>query len=152
MLFFSIAMMLAPIVSGIIQDKVFKTNARPFIFIGFALCCVFMYLISLPVIYTKKPLLILCLIFIGSGIAVLAAAIPLFVGLNYPVHILGKVYGIIAGLGNFGGAAGLYVTALVVETKGNYHFAVTLISLMALIGFLLVFLLKRWKIAPETNE
>ena len=145
MIFFSIAMMLAPIVSGIIQDKVFKTNARPFLFIGFALCCVFIYLILLPTIYTNKPLLIVCLVFAGSGIAILSATLPLFVGLNYPVHTLGKIYGIIAGLGNFGGVSGLFVAGVVVEAKGNYHFAVTLISLAALVGFLFVFLLKRWK-------
>jgi len=145
MIFFSVAMMLAPIVSGVIQDKVFKTNARPFIFIGFALCCIFMYILLLPAVYTNRPLLIVCLVFAGSGIAVLAAAIPLFVGLNFPPQTLGKVYGIIAGVGNFGGATGLFVTSWAVGAKGSYSFAITVISLAALVGFLLVFALKRWK-------
>ena len=145
MIWFSVAMMLAPIVSGIIQDKVFKTNARPFMFIGFALCCIFMYLLLVPAVYTNRSLLIVCLVFAGSGIAVLAAVIPLFVGLNYPVHTLGRVYGIIAGLGNFGGATGLYVSSWAVGAKGSYSFAITVISLAALVGFLIVFILKRWK-------
>lgn len=148
MIFFSVAMMLAPIVSGIIQDRVFKTNARPFIFIGFALCCIFMYLLLLPAVYTNRPLLIVCLVFAGSGIAVLAAAIPLFVGLNFPAQTLGKVYGIIAGLGNFGGATGLFVTSWAVGARGSYSFAITIISLAALVGFLLVFMMKRWRTSP----
>ncbi len=148
MIWFSVAMMLAPIVSGIIQDKVFKANARPFIFIGFALCCIFMYLLLLPAVYTNRFFLIVCLIFAGSGIAVLSAAIPLFVGLNYPVHTLGKVYGIVAGLGNFGGVIGLFVTSWAVGARGSYSFAITIISLAALAGFLFVFALKRWKASP----
>ena len=152
MIFFSTAMMLAPIISGVIQDKVFMTNARPFIFIGFALCFIFIYLITLPAIHTKKPLLIAFLIFAGSGIAFVAAALPLFIGLNYPVHILGKIYGIIAGLGNFGGAVGLYVTSVAVGARGSYSFAITIISLVALVGFLLVFTMKRWKEEPELSS
>jgi len=151
MILFSIAMMLAPIVSGVIQDKIFKTNARPFIFIGFALCCIFMYLILLPAIYAKRPLLILCLVFAGSGIAVISAALPLFVGLNYPVHSLGKIYGIIAGLGNFGGATGLFISSWAVGARGSYSFAITIISVTALVGFLFVFVLKRWKASPAMN-
>ena len=148
MVSFSVAMMLAPIVSGIIQDKVFKKNARPFIFIGFALCCIFMYLLLLPAVYANRPILVVCLVFAGSGIAVLSAALPLFVGQNYPIHTLGKVYGIIAGLGNFGGATGLYVTSLAVGAKGSYSFAITIVSSVALLGFLLVFTMKRWKASP----
>ena len=56
---------------------------------------------------------------------------------------------IIAGLGNFGGATGLYVTSWAVGARGSYSFAIKIISLAALVGFLLVFLLKRWKAAPE---
>jgi MFS family permease len=148
MIFFSIAMMLAPIISGIIQDKVFKQNARPFIFIGFALCCVFMYLLLVPAVFENRAILITCLVFAGSGIAVLAATIPLFVGLNFPVQTLGKVYGIIAGLGNFGGATGLFVTSWAVGAKGTYSFAITIISVAALIGFLLVFAMKRREVTP----
>jgi nitrate/nitrite transporter NarK len=102
-----------------------------------------MYLLLLPAVFENRPLLIVCLVFAGSGIAVLAATIPLFVGLNFPVQTLGKVYGIIAGLGNFGGATGLFVTSWAVGAKGTYSFAITIISVAALVGFLLVFAMKR---------
>jgi MFS family permease len=152
MLGVSIAGVLAPVVSGIIQDRVFGTNAKPFMYIGFALCCIFMYLLLLPAVYGKVPLLVVCLVFAGSGTAVLSAALPLFVGLNYPVHILGKVYGIIAGFGNFGSVLGLYVAGKAVDAKGNYNLAITLISLAALAGFIFVLLLKRWKRTAAVNQ
>jgi MFS family permease len=151
MLGVSLAGVLAPIISGIIQDKIFKANARPFMFIGFALCCIFMYLILLPSVYTNTPLLLVCLILAGSGTAVISAALPLFIGLNYPVQILGRVYGLIAGLGNFGSVTGLYLAGKAVEAKGNYNLAITIISLAALIGFIFVLLLKRWQVSLESK-
>ena len=151
MLGVSLAGVLAPLISGIIQDKIFKANARPFMFIGFALCCIFMYLILLPSVYTNTPLLLVCLILAGSGTAVISAALPLFIGLNYPVQILGKAYGLIAGLGNFGSVTGLYLAGKAVEAKGNYNLAITIISLAALIGFIFVLLLKRWQVSLESK-
>lgn len=145
MLMASIAGVFAPIVSGILQDKVFKTNARAFMFIGYALCCIFMYLLLLPVITGSNAFLLVCIILAATGIAVLYAALPLFVSLNYPLQVIGKVFGIIFGLGGFGGAVGLFAAGAAVNAKGNYHLAVTLISLSALVGFIMVFFLKRWR-------
>jgi MFS family permease len=140
----SIAGVLAPVVSGIIQDKVLKTNARPFMFIGYALCCVFMYLLLLPFITGSNGLLLVCVILAAAGIAVLYAALPLFVSLNYPLQVIGKVFGIIFGLGAFGGAVGLFAAGAAVDVTGNYHLSITLISLAALVGFICVLFLKRW--------
>jgi MFS family permease len=141
----SIAGVLAPIISGIIQDKVFKTKARPFMFIGFVLCCVCMYLLLLPAVSGSTHLILVCLIFAAAGVAVLYAAIPLFASLNYPIQVLGKVFGIIFGLGAFGGAVGLFVAGAAFDARGNYHLAITLISLAALVGFLCVLGLRRWR-------
>jgi MFS family permease len=141
----SLAGVFAPIISGIIQDKVFKTNARPFMFIGFVLCCVFMYLLLLPAVNSSNGLLVVCIILAAAGVAVLYATLPLFVSLNYPLQVIGKVFGIIFGLGAFGGAVGLFAAGAAVEAKGNYNLAITLISLAALVGFVCVLLLKRWR-------
>jgi MFS family permease len=141
----SIAGVLAPIVSGILQDKIFKTNARPFMFIGFALCCVFMYLLIVPAVSSSNGLLLICIILAAVGVAVLYPALPLFASLNYPIQVLGKVFGIIFGLGAFGGAVGLFAAGAAVDSKGNYNLAVTLISLAALVGFICVLFLKRWR-------
>lgn len=141
----SIAGVLAPIVSGIIQDKVFKTKVRPFMFIGFALCFVFMYLLLLPAVSDSNALLLICIVLAAAGIAVLYAACPLFVSLNYPLQVIGKVFGIIFGLGAFGGAIGLFAAGAAVDARENYHLAITFISLAALVGFICVLFLKRWR-------
>lgn len=141
----SIAGVLAPIVSGIIQDRVFRSDARPFMFIGSALCCIFMYLLLVPEVYSGSAMLMICLILAGSGIAVFYAALPLFVSINYPLQMMGKVWGITSGLGAFGGAVGLFAAGAAVDARGNYHLAITLISLAAMAGFICVLFLRRWR-------
>jgi MFS family permease len=141
----SIAGVIAPVLSGIIQDKVLKSNARPFMFIGYVLCCVFMYFLLLPAINGHKGFLLLSIILAATGVAVLYAALPLFVSLNYPLQVMGKVFGIVFGLGAFGGAIGLFVAGAAVDAKGNYHLAITAISLAALTGFICVIFLRRWR-------
>jgi MFS family permease len=143
----SLAGVVAPIISGIIQDKVFKTNARPFMFIGFALCCVFMYLLLLPAVNGANGPLLACIILAAAGVAVLYASLPLFVSLNYPLQVIGKVFGIVFGLGAFGGATGLFAAGVAVDANGNYHLAITLISLAALAGLVCVLFLRRWRTA-----
>jgi hypothetical protein len=46
---------------------------------------------------------------------------------------------------------GLYVAGKAVGSKGNYNLAITLISLAALVGFIFVLLLKRWKRTTAIN-
>lgn len=141
----SIAGVLAPLVSGVIQDRVFKTKARPFMFIGYAMCVVFMFLLLLPAVTGSNALLLVCIVLAATGVAVLFAAQPLYVSLNYPLHVIGKVFGIIFGLGAFGGAVGLFVAGRAVNATGNYHLAITLISLTAIVGLICVLFLKRWR-------
>lgn len=121
-------------------------------FIGFSLCFVFMYLLLLPVVTSANAFLLICVILAAAGVSVLYAALPLFVSLNYPLQVIGKVFGIIFGLGAFGGAVGLFAAGAAVEARGNYHLAITLISLAALAGFICVLLLKRWRSSEEVVD
>ncbi len=145
----SIAGVLAPIVSGIIQDKIFRTNVRPFMFIGGALCCIFIYLLLVPEVYGNSTLLMISLILAGSGIAVFYAALPLFVSINYPLQMIGKIWGLTSGLGAFGGAIGLFTAGAAVDAWGNYQLAIPLISLAALVGIICVLFLRRWRASYE---
>ena len=139
----SIAGVFAPIVSGIIQDKFFRSSARPFMFIGFALCAVFMFALLIPVVYTNPLLLMICLVLAGSGISILLPAVVVFIASSYDVRIAGKIFGICNGIGSFGGGAGLIVAGATVAARGNYRLAVTIIALAGAAGFLSVLFLRR---------
>lgn len=93
----------------------------------------------------NNAILLVCIILAATGVAIPYPALPLFASLNYPIQVLGKVFGIIFGLGAFGGAIGLFAAGEAVDARGNYHLAITLISLAALVGFICVLFLKRWR-------
>ena len=107
-----------------LQDKVFRGNAKPVLLIGFTLSCVF--ILCNPVSGRIHK-------YAGScGLpntgwsrvnAFLYPAIVVFVSGTYPVQIVGKMLGLWMGLGAFGGAAGLFVGGLAVAKFGNYNLA-----------------------------
>ena len=143
MLSTSIAGILAPIIAGIVQDKFFSGNAKPFMFIGYVLICICMLLVLVPSVYAFKPFLAISLAFSGAGIGIVLPAVTVFIAMVYPVQIVGKILGLSMGIGGFGAPAGLFACGLVVERFGNYSAAITLISCAAAAGFIFtLFLVK----------
>ncbi len=145
MLAVMIAGMLGPVIGGLLQDKVFRGNAKPVLLIGFALTCIFIYTILFPPVYTDRIILIVCLILVGMGNAFLYPAIVVFISGTYPVQIVGKMLGLWFGLGAFGGAAGLFAGGLAVSKFGNYNVSISLVSLAAVIGFVFALFMVRPK-------
>jgi MFS family permease len=140
-----IAGIFAPIVGGILQDKVFKSNAKPLMYVGFVLCCLFSYAILLPFVYANHTFLVMALVLAGAGFAIVYPAITVYVAGAYPVSIVGKMLGLWFGIGAFGGAVGLFLGGLAVARFGNYNVAITLISLAGIAGFILLFFLAKPK-------
>ena len=140
-----IAAIFAPIIGGIFQDRVFKANAKPLMYIGFALTAVFIYLLLLPFVYTSHANLAIALGLAGAGFAIVYPALAIYISTEYPVSIVGKMFGLWFGLGGFGGATGIFLAGLTVNRFGSYGQALTLIALAALAGFVLLFFLPRTK-------
>ncbi len=145
MLAVMIAGMIGPVFGGMLQDKVFRGNARPVLLIGFTLSCVFILTILSPVVYANMPILVVCLILAGVGNAFLYPAIVVFVSTNYPIQIVGKMLGLWMGMGAFGGAAGLFVGGLAVAKFGSYNLGITQTALSAVVGFIFALFLVRPK-------
>jgi len=132
----------AMIIGGIFFDKVFKGKAIPAIAIGFILSGLFTYFILFPYVYTNMALLIICLLVAGWGIPFMNPSISAFVAMNYPPMILGRMIGWIFGIGTFGGALGLYLGDYSIGATGSFKTAITMISIAAIVGFVLCFFLK----------
>ncbi len=148
MLAVMIAGMFGPVIGGLLQDKVFRGNAKPVLLIGFTLSCVFIYTILFPAVYTNMLVLVVCLILVGMGNAFLYPAIVVFISGTYPVQIVGKMLGLWFGLGAFGGAAGLFAGGLAVSKFGNYNVSISLVSLAAVVGFVFALFMVR----PKTGN
>ncbi len=141
MLGVTIAGIVGPVISGLLLDKAFKGNTRTAMFLGFALMCVFIYLLLVPAVNTSIAPLIVCLVLSGLGVQFVFPIIYVFVAKAYQSQIVGKMTGLWIGLGTFGGVIGLYVGGVTVNKAGNYNLALTLMSVSALVGFVLVFFL-----------
>jgi len=132
----------AMIVGGIFFDRVFKGRSQPGIVIGFFLTGLFTYLILSPGVHGSMGLLVVCLMIAGWGIPFMNPSVSAFVAMNYPPNILGRVIGWVFGFGTFGGALGLYLGGMSIGATGSFRLAITMISLAAIFGILVGFLLK----------
>ena len=138
-----IAGIFAPIVGGILQDNVFKHDAKPLMYAGFILCGIFSYALLMPFVHANHVFLTVAMVLAGAGFSIIYPAITVYVSGAYPVSILGKMLGLWMGVGAFGGALGLFLGGLSVARFGNYHVSITLISLAGLAGFILLFFLAK---------
>jgi len=132
----------AMIVGGIFFDRIFKGRSKPAIIIGFILTGLFTYLLLSPGVYGSMGLLVVCLMIAGWGIPFMNPSISAFVAMNYPPHILGRVIGWVFGFGTFGGALGLYLGGMSIGATGSFKLAITMISLAAILGIIVGFMLK----------
>ena len=140
-----IAAIFSPIIGGIFQDKVFKTNAKPLMYVGFVLIGVFVYSLLFPFVFTNHANLAIALGLAGAGFALVYPALTVYISTEYPVSIVGKMLGLWLGIGGFGGAAGTFLAGLTVNYFGSYRQAIILITLAAVAGFVLLFFLPRTK-------
>ena len=134
-----------PIFGGFLLDKVFRGNAKPVLLIGFILMCVFVCALVSSRVTGSAGLLEVVLIFAGFGPPFAISTIFYIIASSYPPQIMGKMSGLWGGIGSFGGVLGLYVAGLTVKSQGSYHTSLYLQSFVALIGFVLTFVLIEMK-------
>jgi len=136
-----LAGVLGPLVCGVLLDKVFQGNAKIVLLIGFALMCVFVYLLTMPAVTGNVPVLELALILAGFGVQFVFPTIYYFIAKAYTPQVMGKMSGIWMGIGTFGGVLGLYIAGVTVKSQNSYHTTLLLQTVSSFVGFLLVFVL-----------
>ncbi len=134
-----------PIVGGLMQDHLFGGNSKPVMLVGFVLCAIFIYLITLSPVYTNMPLLIVSLVLIGAGFQFVYALIPVYVARVYALSIAAKMQGLWMGAGMFGGALGVGFARLVLSQTGRYYGVILLTAVAGAVGIVLVSMLKSLK-------
>jgi MFS family permease len=128
-----------PMLGGILLDKVFKGNAKPVFLMGFALMCVFVYLLRVPAVTGNVPVLEIALILAGFGMQFTLLSIFYFIARSFAPQVVGITAGVWQGIGTFGGAVGLFFAGITIKTQHSYHPSLLMQSLTALAGFVLVF-------------
>jgi len=133
---------ISTIAGGAFFDKIAKGNQRIAVMIGFILTALFAFPLTMPGVYGNMALFVLCLILVGWGFNFMGASLNGFIAMNYPPSIVGRMVGWWFGFGTFGGALGLYVGGQTIGATGSFKTAVILLSVSAVVGFILDFFLK----------
>jgi MFS family permease len=142
MMIYQIAFMIGSILAGIAVEKIFKGNARPCILIGFILIAIFASTIKLSSVYSNSTTLLLCLILTGLFMATINPVVLAFIAKEYPKQITGKIGGMVQGLGIFGGTAGVAAGSVALHGTGTYQMSISIVSVIAIVGFLVAIMLK----------
>ncbi len=141
--------MVGAMTSGIITDKVFKSNGRPMLLTGFLAGGFFGLLIKFPFITGNNTLLITCLVLAGFFYAFVVPQAIGFLARNYPKNITGKLGGLAWGIGIFGGAAGVAAGARALHVTGLYQMSINIMVSICVVGFFVGLFLRKKK---ETGE
>jgi MFS family permease len=122
-------------VSGLLTDKTFRGNVKPVIVVGFLLCCIFIYLIQSPMVYSTIPLLLSTLVLAGIGVEFVFPGMYTYIAKACQLDVVGKMTGLWSGVGAIGGVLGLLLGGIAVNKVGNYSVAIILIACAGLTGW-----------------
>lgn len=134
-----------PIICGFFVDRVFRGDTKQVFIIGFIVACIFMFAIKTPFFYGNKALLSFSLILAGFGVQFVMPAVYIFIAKSYRHRIMAKMTGLIMGIGTLGGVFGIAMSGVTLDLTGNYSVPYMLISLAALVGLGLTFILHKMK-------
>ena len=142
MLVLQIGTVLGGLVAGVVIDKVFKGNPKPVLLLGFLLTAVSAYGIVFPWTYEHPPALLVSLFLAGLAVAFLNPAVAAYMARAYPGSVVGRVAGLWLGIGAFGGALGIFVSAFVLQRAGSFHDAMLAFIVTSMVGLTLSQVLK----------
>ncbi len=116
-----LAGIVGPLVCSLLLDKVFKGNAKIVLLIGFALLCVFVYLLTVPFVTGNVPVLEIVLILAGFGVQLTIPSIYYFIARAYAPQIVGIMSGVWMGIGTFGGALAFFAAGVTIKSQNSYY-------------------------------
>ena len=138
----TMAGLLGVIVGGLLLDKVAHGNYRIVMMLGLAIFAVSAFLITLPVVYGSYTLLMVFLVLAGFGVPFVKACGGAFTIAVYPPRLIGRIFGLMVGLGSFGASAGIWVGGEIAEKTGRFSSAMLTLALAGVGGFILSCFLK----------
>lgn len=109
---------------------------------GLALSAVFIYLLTIPAVYGSHTILMICVVLAGTGVPFVKACGGPFVIHVYPPHLIGRISGLMTGIGSLAAAAGIEIAGKISDRTGRFSSAMALLALAGASGCVLSFFLK----------
>lgn len=147
-----VASIIAPVVGGYIAGRFFNGRSGGLLIAGLVLVITYGAL-QFQTVYDMQAIFVFFLILPGLGIGLLIPMLQTKIAASYEPCIVGRMNGLWLGIGSFGGAVGLFVSAEALAATGTYIAAVNIITLIAFIGAVLAAILNRTQddVAARTN-
>ncbi|MBF0550022.1 MAG: MFS transporter [Deltaproteobacteria bacterium] len=136
MLAVMIAGTIAPILAGILTDKVFKGNVKPVMVAGFGLYPVVIYAVGHLAAQTSVSLLLTALVLAGVAVQIVYPSLFVYIAKSYRPQVVGLMSGLWAGVAAIGGVIGLFLGGINVNSSGSYGMALTIIAFGGLPGLI----------------
>jgi MFS family permease len=151
MMIFQGIFMIGALVSGWLNRYVYRGNTKLQVMLAYILTGVYFFVKFTGVTgQGPNPLLLVVMgisaFFMGQGISTIMG----FIAKSYPEHITGRVGGMSMGLGLIGGVIGVGFGSTALTKTGNYQASVSIVTIVAILGFVVAMWLRRPK--PFSTE
>jgi MFS family permease len=131
------AFMLAAVITGWVNMKLFKGNIKPHLIITFLLGGLMSMTMLLPGVYGNDAMLIGCLAMTTFFYGFVNPLSLGYVSQKYPQHVTGRLGGIAQGVGIAGGFIGPTVGASVLAVTNSYTIPIIILGSTNILGFIL---------------
>jgi MFS family permease len=133
----TIGMITGSFVAGFFIDKVFKSRARPWLLIAFAVMAICVMLTKFGFITSNIAVFSVILFLVGFSIESLGPGLTGTVMIKFPPNVTAKVYGLCFGIGLFAASGGVMIGSMMLHVTSSYQGPLLLISIIGAVGFVL---------------
>jgi MFS family permease len=148
---YTLAFVVGSLVSGFFLQKIFRGNSKRGITATYILTAIFSGSVMLPTVASNISILTVCLVLAGFFMGMPGPFTFGFVASQYPAHITGRVGGIIAGMGIFGGTIAVAVGSYALHATGAYTVSIMIVVCVCVLGATAGFGVNRPNLENERN-
>jgi len=130
-----------PFLGTFVMTKFLKGSAKNLMLLGCAMMAVTLYLLMSSFVTGNVTVLEIVLIICGYGVMFVFPTIFFLIAITYRPEIIGRMSGLWGGIGSFGGVVGTAIAGATIKSSGTYTTTLTIQSVVAVLGFILVVLL-----------
>jgi MFS family permease len=139
----------APILGGILLDKVFKGKPKFNLLFGFAMSFIFCSAMVFPIVLHTPSLIVFSLLMVALGFQFVMSLMYIYGSTVYPVRVVAQLVGLWFGIGTFGGVIGQKVIPVVAASMGSWSWLFILMAVGAVVGFLVTLIMVKQKPITE---
>ncbi|MDR1292472.1 MAG: MFS transporter [Clostridiales Family XIII bacterium] len=148
----TIGMIIGSFVAGFLIDKVFKSRARPWLLIAFAILAICIMLTKFGFITSNTAVFSVVLFLVGFSVESLGPGLTGTVMTRFPPNVTAKVYGLCFGVGLFAASGGVMIGSMVLHVTSSYQGVLLLLSIIAVVGFVLALFFNKAKAIREDKK